>query len=351
MAHQKTIRGEISNLAVAGVLLVLLITFVFGAVYKVISAKNEAASELKVLAEITAINSQSALMFNDRQVSEETLNALEPRVDILSAEIITLQGSVLARRLFARSGRQFGDANKLYGLISQLMARVLGDNATVSIEHPVQINNNLLGKVRLHADMKPTWIDILYSLAVSILAAFLAFILSALLIRKMLKNIMQPIERLSMSAATIAKTSQYSQRVEKLADDELGLLTDQFNLMLNEVESRDKELIAQNDFLEHEVQNRTRAIRTTMEEMRSLLDSMPEGAFGVDTEGRCKFVNTSFLQILGYEHTEDLLGKDIHALILPTYANEFAYSSKESKIRRDLCTTQLNIRALANFHF
>ncbi len=333
MTRQKTIRGEIRNLAVVVILLVLFITFVFGAVYKVVSEKNEAETELGVLAEIAALNSQSALMFNDRHVSEETLSALEPRADILSGEIINLQGESLAHRYFDRSGRQFGDSNRGYRFISSLIERVLGDKAIVMVERPVQINNQLLGKIRLHADMKPIWIDILYSLAVSIVTTILALLLSSILVRRMLENIMRPIESLSASAAEIAKTRQYSQRVVKLADDELGVLTEQFNLMLDEVESRDKELIAQNDYLEREVQARTHAIRATMEEMRSLLDSMPEGAFGVDMDGNCKFVNASCLQILGYETAEALIGKDIYTLIRPAEANAFAYSSAEAKIQ------------------
>ena len=333
MANRKTIRGEIRNLAGVVVLLVLLITFLFGAVYKVVSEKNDAETGLRVLAEITALNSQSALMFNDKEVSEETLGALAPRTDILSAEIINLQGESLAHRFFDRSGTQFGDANRIYQIVSYLIERTLGNEVTVVIEYPVQINGNPLGKIRLHADMKPVWIDILYSLAVSVITALFALVLGSLLVRKMLKNIMQPIERLSASAAAIAKTRQYSQRVDKVADDELGVLTEQFNKMLDEVETRDKELITQNDFLEREVHMRTQAIRTTMEEMRSLLDSMPEGAFGVDMEGNCKFVNASCLQILGYESEQDLVGQDIYMLIRSTDSNAFAYSSAEEKIQ------------------
>lgn len=333
MSQPKTIRGEIKSLAVVVILLVLLITFLFGAAYKIISEKNEAETELEVLAEITALNSQSALMFNDRYVSEETLIALAPRADILSAEIINLQGESIAHRHFDRTGSQFGDANKGYQFISGLMARILGEHAIVMVERPVKINSKLLGKIRLHADMKPVWIDILYSLTVSVSAALLTLLAGSLLVNRMLENIMRPIEKLSASAAAIAKTRQYSQRVEKLADDELGVLTDQFNLMLNEVEARDKELLEQNDFLEREVDARTQAIRTTMEEMRSLLDSMPEGAFGVDMEGNCKFVNTSCLRILGYESAEALIGKDIYSLIRPAVSNGYAYSTEEAKIR------------------
>lgn len=328
MVQQKTIRGEIRYLAIAAVALALLITFMVGAVYKISSERIEADSELRVLAEITALNSQSALMFNDKKVSEETLNALAPRIEILDAEIVTLKGETLARRVFERNkSNAAGD-----DVVSHYIRQLLGSAALISVEHMVYLNQTPLGKVKIHADMTPYWKEVLSSLLVSIVAMAFAIIFSVLLIRGMLKDIMQPIERLISSAANIAKTRQYSQRVVRSADDELGDLTDQFNLMLHEVEKRDKELIAQNSHLELEVKSRTKTIRNAMEEMRSLLNSMAEGAYGVDIDGRCTFVNLSFLRILGYTSADEIIGKQIHDLIQHSHLDGRPYPDSEGKI-------------------
>jgi diguanylate cyclase (GGDEF)-like protein/PAS domain S-box-containing protein len=109
-------------------------------------------------------------------------------------------------------------------------------------------------------------------------------------------------------------------------------MTDQFNIMLGEIEKRDQELATQAQFLESEVQNRTVSLKNSVEEMRSLLNSMAEGAYGMDIEGICTFVNTSFLKILGYDNAEQVVGKKIHDLIQHSYADGRAYPMLNGKI-------------------
>ncbi len=57
------------------------------------------------------------------------------------------------------------------------------------------------------------------------------------------------------------------------------------------------------------------------EKLNSLLNSMAEGAYGVDTHGICTFVNLSFMQMLGYERTDEIIGKNIHELIHHSHAD------------------------------
>ncbi|MDP1597041.1 MAG: diguanylate cyclase, partial [Methylotenera sp.] len=320
MTQQKTIRGEIRYLAMAAVLVALIVTFMFGAVFKIAAERSEATAELKVLAEITALNSQTALMFNDKRVLEEMLNALAPNADIVYAEITTSQGEVLARRTFGQESVEH-NRDAVTRVVRNLLASTLGEHALVTIEHIVTLDQKVLGKVRIQSDMVAVWIEVIASIAAAITAMILALIFSLLLIRGMLKSIMQPIECLIRSAKDIAKTRQYSQRVERLADDELGDLTDQFNLMLSEVEKREQELSAQNNRLEHEVASRTQLIKDSMEEMQLLLNSMAEGAYGVDIQGNCTFVNKSFLRILGFEQEGEIIGRHIHELIHHSYAD------------------------------
>lgn len=57
------------------------------------------------------------------------------------------------------------------------------------------------------------------------------------------------------------------------------------------------------------------ALRESHQQMYSLLNSMAEGAFGLDSEGNCQFVNRSFLRILGYDDAQQFIGKPIHPII------------------------------------
>jgi PAS domain S-box-containing protein len=56
-------------------------------------------------------------------------------------------------------------------------------------------------------------------------------------------------------------------------------------------------------------------VRRRRESLQQLLDSAAEGLYGVDTQGRCTFMNRSALAMLGYEREADLLGRDLRTLI------------------------------------
>ncbi len=49
--------------------------------------------------------------------------------------------------------------------------------------------------------------------------------------------------------------------------------------------------------------------------VRLLLESTAEAIYGMDTEGRCIFVNPACVRMLGYAQDTDLLGQDMHALV------------------------------------
>jgi PAS domain S-box-containing protein len=62
-------------------------------------------------------------------------------------------------------------------------------------------------------------------------------------------------------------------------------------------------------------------VRRRQESLQRLLDSAAEGLFGVDPDGRCTFINRAALQMLGYRHESELLGREIYDLIQPAAAS------------------------------
>jgi diguanylate cyclase (GGDEF)-like protein/PAS domain S-box-containing protein len=60
---------------------------------------------------------------------------------------------------------------------------------------------------------------------------------------------------------------------------------------------------------------------------RLLLESVGEGIYGLDSEGRCTFVNEAALAMLGYA-SDELLGREIHGLIHHSHADGSAYPAE-----------------------
>ena len=68
-------------------------------------------------------------------------------------------------------------------------------------------------------------------------------------------------------------------------------------------------------------------LRQSEARFRLLLESAGEGIYGLDTEGRCTFVNEAALAMLGYARDE-LMGRETHSLIHHSYADGSAYPAE-----------------------
>ena len=76
--------------------------------------------------------------------------------------------------------------------------------------------------------------------------------------------------------------------------------------------------------------------RRRAERERSLiLESVGEGIYGLDLNGRCTFINPSALKMLGYELAE-ILGRDLHELIHSRRPEGQAYPAESCPARRAL---------------
>ncbi|MDD5275032.1 MAG: PAS domain S-box protein [Methylovulum sp.] len=94
-------------------------------------------------------------------------------------------------------------------------------------------------------------------------------------------------------------------------------------------------LMQQDESLKKDIAGRERieiALRESHQQMYSLLNSMAEGAYGIDTEGCCKFVNRSFLRILGYDNANEIIGKSTHELIHHSHPGGSPYPASECRM-------------------
>lgn len=105
----------------------------------------------------------------------------------------------------------------------------------------------------------------------------------------MARQIVKPVARLTNIARAIA-AGDGEARATVAGFDEIAELGRSFNFM-------------------------TGQLQASRENLYRLLNSMAEGAYGIDTDGNCTFVNLAFLQTLGYRSGDEVLGKNMHELI------------------------------------
>jgi PAS domain S-box-containing protein len=73
-------------------------------------------------------------------------------------------------------------------------------------------------------------------------------------------------------------------------------------------------------------------VRENNEFVRLVLDSVPEGVYGIDIEGNCTFCNPACLRLLGFESATDLHGKHMHSVLHHTRDNGTPYPVEECRI-------------------
>jgi diguanylate cyclase (GGDEF)-like protein/PAS domain S-box-containing protein len=126
----------------------------------------------------------------------------------------------------------------------------------------------------------------------------------------------------SMARAALAFAGgDLKQRVKLDTRDELSLVADGFNDMADGLNAM---LDARKKAEE--------ALHDSHASLHRLLNSMVEGVYGIDTKGDCTFVNHSFLQLLGYQNEDEVLGRNVHDLIHHTHADGSPYLKSECRI-------------------
>jgi len=78
-------------------------------------------------------------------------------------------------------------------------------------------------------------------------------------------------------------------------------------------------------------------LRRREDELALILASAGEGIFGMDKGGTCTFVNRAALRMLGYQEEQDLLGRDMHALIHHSCRDGTRIPIEDCPIRRACC--------------
>jgi PAS domain S-box-containing protein len=240
--------------------------------------------DLAALANLVGYNSTAALSFDDPNVAKGALTALRAKPHMITACIYKPDGTILAQ--YAQAG---SDGRCETPSSSDEVRFTQGE---LIASHPVILDNQRIGTVVLRYDLyeaaERTRLIIGIVLLILLTSSFVAFLLAT----RLQKVIVTPISRLADAATAVSQTGDYSVRVTKDSQDELGVLVSAFNEMLSRVELRTLE-----------AQNARYLIETT-------LTSIGDAVISVNTEGRIMFANP-VARVLLRRTEKDLEGKPV----------------------------------------
>jgi PAS domain S-box-containing protein len=77
-------------------------------------------------------------------------------------------------------------------------------------------------------------------------------------------------------------------------------------------------------------------LRESEDKLRLLLESAAEAIYGIDLQGRCTFCNPAGLRLVGYQHSDELLGKNMHELIHHSHRDGTPFAVEDCQIHQAL---------------
>jgi two-component system sensor histidine kinase/response regulator len=242
------------KLIVTGVLTTSLALWTAGlaiAAYQLIQYRSDVAAELKSVADMIAVNSSAPLIFGDRASAARTLAPLTAESRVAEAAIYQPDGKKFAT--FVRPGAV---GRGRFGL---------------QISRPVVVDGETLGVVYLRSDMPDVRARLCHNGSIMAVVMFAAALLALFVSSVLQRLISRPIQHLANVAKVVSSGNNYKVRAVKEASDELGVLTDAFNSMLEQIESRDQ-------YLETQVTLRTSELTQTNQELIVARDKAEETA-------------------------------------------------------------------------
>lgn len=274
------------------------------------------------LAHALSISGTSWVLANDLVGLQEVAQGFAKTPDLQRAYFLNMHGEVLASTKPEEVGLFLTDvlSRNMLASNSQEQLVLVDQSNLIVIAHPVLVNGRNLGWVRVEmsrdtpnaslSELTKTWQYFL------LFAVLVVSLVAQLLARQLTHGLTD-----LMHVAAAVERGTERRRSDTGREDEIGVLARNIDRML--------------DALDQQQQMRKIAeiaLNESHENLQLLLDSMAEGAYGVDVRGYCTFVNRSFMRLLGYQDPDEVLGKHIHELIHHKHADGSPYPQSECKM-------------------
>jgi|GEM_PF-3540389 len=225
-----SIKNKLIIIQTTTAFIVVLVCCIFFVLNDIKTFKDTARRKMYSLARIVGENAVSTLVFLDQDAATQILMKLNKEPDITQAAVFDKNG-----KLFARYAREQPGSDK-----DKLM-----------VSYKFYQEKEFMGTVVLHAELNELDKIIGNYIKVTVLV-LLAAIMAALLLSAFLqRSIVHRLLKLVSKTKEIARTGNYALRVEGAGNDEIGILSDGFNNMLEQIENMNRFLKENNESLKN----------------------------------------------------------------------------------------------------
>lgn len=317
-----SIRQKLTLLMMLTSGMALTVTGIALVAYELLTYRPRAVAELKAEADRLGYYAAPPIKFANIDAAVKTLEVLERHTHIVAAGLYNADGKLMA------SFQQTPGAPVALPSTVSGEGRVFG-GGRLELTHAIVEDDVEIGFLVLVSNLGMVYARLGQQAGILAGAILLSTLASYLLSARLQPVIATPVLALAGAARRVRDRKDYSVRVEKTGQDEVGLLIDAFNQMLGTIQEHEKQLTEKRDELEMQVQARTAelskayaALQVNEEQLQSILDNTTSVIYIKDRDGRYLLINRRYERL--FNITRDTIrGKTDYDLFPKDAADQF----------------------------
>lgn len=307
VVHRAHLGVALVSIMLAGLLLLLI---------GVAALRSYMDNNLQLMARSLSYTVEAAVVFGDQAEAQQVIERMARDGDVAEARVTLANGRVFT---------QWRPRQEHMGLhLGRALARAVSLEAASA---PIVYDGRPVGAVTLQSDGQGLLRFVLAGLATLALCTTVSGCVGIALARRMLRDIVTPLQHLERVARAVHRDRALGERVPPANIAELRELGDDFNALLDELEARQANLQQQNSALEHQVLHDTlTGVSTRLHFEQRLRAEL------ANTEAQPSQLAVLFIDLDHFKQVNDTFGHAAGDTLLVTVAQRIRAQVRDSDL-------------------